>query len=203
MASLALLAAFRLVSELALGVPLSPGLSSEVGASGAPGSGGEQRGGASQDPEAPPEAARRPSRLRDPQGSILVGLTGGASFSSRFTYGAVGLQAGYAVLTGVVPGVRGTVFFGDLTGGELAGTLWLTPPIDFVVVPFAVGEVGYVWRNFDGFSQQGPLYGAGGGIHFGQPGDLFNLRAGLIYRYLDVEPGEGTISPLVVASLRF
>lgn len=144
-----------------------------------------------------------PSRIRDPQGSVLVGVSGGASLSDGFNYGTVGAQVGYAVVHGVVPGVRGNVFFGDLTGGELAATLWLTPPIAFAVVPFAVGEIGYAWQNFNDQSFDGALFGVGGGLHFGEPSDRFNLRAGVIYRYYDIAGGDGYISPLVIASFRF
>jgi len=149
------------------------------------------------------ERRRRQARLRDPQGSVLVGVTGGASFSSEFSYGTIGAHAGYAVLTGVVPGIRGNIFFGDLSGGELAATAWLTPPLAFPVVPFAVGELGWAWQSFSNQSFNGALLGVGGGLHFGEPTDRFNLRAGVIYRYYDIQGGTDYWSPLIIAMFRF
>jgi hypothetical protein len=145
---------------------------------------------------------RRRAQLRDPQGSVLVGVTGGASFSSNFNYGTLGAHVGYAVLNGVVPGIRGAFFFGDLTGGEFAGTLWLTPPLALPIVPFAVGEIGYASQSYRNITVDGALYGAGGGLHFGSPADRFNLRAGVIYRYYDGDDSDYW-SPLLVFSFRF
>jgi hypothetical protein len=139
----------------------------------------------------------------DPQGSVQVGLTGGGSFSSDFNYGIIGASVGYAVFTGVVPGLRGAGFFGDLTGGEIAGTLTLTPPIVFPVVPFVMGEIGHAWQNFNDQSFRGLLAGGGGGIHLGQPTDRFTVRAGVIYRYYDLAGGQGYISPILSAGIRF
>ncbi len=149
------------------------------------------------------EPPRSQSRLRDPQGTILIGISGGVSTQSDTTFGSVGGHVGYAVITGIVPGVRGNGFFGDLTGGEVAGTLWLTPPLDFSVVPFAIGEIGYTWRELDGASSNGAIYGAGGGLHFGRPTSAWSVRAGVVYRYYDFEgDGQGFFSPLVAASFR-
>jgi hypothetical protein len=154
-------------------------------------------------PPASAEEEEAPRRLRDPQGSVLLGLTGGLALSSDFTYGSVGAQAGYAIFDGVVPGLRGNIFFGDVGGGEAAATLWLTPPIDFVVVPFVAGELGYAARELDDDTAfDGAMYGLGGGVHLGRADEPFALRAGVIYRYYDFGAGDGTISPLVVASLR-
>ena len=157
-------------------------------------------------PDAEPEVdqarARRRSNYRDPMGSILLGITGGASVGSGVQYGNVGVQIGYAVLTGVVPGIRGTGYFGGLTGGEVVGTLWLTPPLELSVVPFAVGEIGYVWQEVNSISTNGALYGAGGGLHFGRPTSSLQIRAGVVYRFFDFGGGSGFVSPLVVGSFR-
>lgn len=141
--------------------------------------------------------------LRDPEGSILVGVSGGGQFSDEFNYGTVGLSFGYAVIDGVVPGVRGNIFFGDLTGGELAATLWLTPPLRGPVVPFVVGEFGHAWQNFNDVELTGLLYGAGAGLHLGSPGDSITARAGLIYRYYDIGNGQSAFSPIISFGFRF
>jgi len=141
--------------------------------------------------------------LRDPRGSVIVGVTGGGSFSSNFSYGVIGAHVGYAVLTGVVPGARGAVFFGDLSGGEGAATLWLTPPLELPIVPFLVGEIGYASQSFSGESFSGALFGAGGGVHLGEPQQRFNARVGLIYRYYDLGGGFDYFSPIVMLSFRF
>ena len=143
------------------------------------------------------------SDLRDPQGSILVGVSGGASFGSEVQYGSIGVQGGYAVVTGVVPGLRTTFLFGDLSGGEVVGTVWLTPPLSFAVVPFAVLEAGYAWQSFRGADADGAVYGVGGGLHLGRPRDVFNLRAGVIYRYYDFGVQRDVVAPIVVGSFRF
>lgn len=146
---------------------------------------------------------RRLAQLHDPRGSLIVGVSGGGSFSSGFNYGIVGAHVGYAVLTGVVPGVRGAVFFGDLTGGETAAMVWLTPPLALPVVPFAVGEIGYAWQNYPTANFDGALFGAGAGVHLGQPQDRFNMRAGVIYRYYDLGGGFDYWSPILMLSFRF
>ncbi len=154
-------------------------------------------------PRVEPRVANRVSNLRDPQGSLLVGITGGATFASGVQFGTVGVHVGYAVLTGVVPGIRGNVFFGGLSGGQVVGTLWLTPPINLVVVPFGVAEAGYVWQNINDQPSNGAVYGVGGGVHLGRPTDRLAVRAGVIYRYFNIDGGEGYISPIIIGSLRF
>ncbi|MEL7372435.1 MAG: hypothetical protein AAFN74_26160, partial [Myxococcota bacterium] len=144
--------------------------------------------------------AEAPSRLRDPQGEILFGLVGGYTSVNGSSFGTAGVHLGYAALTGVVPGIRGTFFFGDLQGGQVVGTLWLTPPLDWAVVPFAVGEVGYVWQSVNGIESNGRLFGAGGGLHVGRRDNAFSLRAGVVYRVVDGT--EGYYSPMVVGSFR-
>ena len=153
--------------------------------------------------DAPADAPERPSKYRDPQGALLIGITGGASIGSGLRYGSAGGHIGYAVVTGVVPGVRGTAFFGDLSGGEVVGTLWLTPPLSARMVPFAVGEVGYVWQEVGSVKTSGAIYGVGGGFHFGRPTAGVAVRAGVVYRYLDFAGGGGFVSPLLAGSFRF
>ena len=150
----------------------------------------------------PRSSARGVSPYRDAQGQVLFGVNGGYAFGNGAQFGSAGIHVGYAVVTGVVPGIRANVFFGDLSGGQVVGTLWLTPPLAYVVVPFGVGEVGYVWQNLDGISSNGMLYGVGGGLHLGRPTDRLGLRAGVIYRVFDAG-GDGYFSPLAVASFRF
>lgn len=141
--------------------------------------------------------------VHDPEGSVVVGLSGGASFGSELSYGSAGVFAGYAVLDGLVPGARGMVLFGDLSGGEVASTLWWTPPIEAPVVPFVLGEIGYAWQSAFDRDLEGPLYGVGGGIHLGEATAQFNLRAGVVYRYYDLGAGDGYLSPLLIAGFRF
>lgn len=148
-------------------------------------------------------AAASSDGLHDPRGSVEVGLSGGGSFGENFSYGVIGASVGYAVLTGVVPGVRGAVFFGDLTGGEVAGTATLTPPVRWPVVPFVIGEVGHAWQEFGASSDSGVLLGVGGGVHLGRPGDRIALRGGLIYRYYDLFSGQSYIAPIVSLGIRF
>ncbi len=168
-----------------------------------------------EEPQTEPRSGRRPgnprirpnarvagSGLRDPQGTLLLGVNGGYGVGGGTQFGSIGVHAGYAFITGVVPGVRADYFFGDVSGGQVIGTLWLTPPLRLAVVPFAVGEIGYVWQDQGSVSTSGVLYGAGGGLHLGRPGDRISVRAGAIYRVFG-EGGDGFFSPLVVASFRF
>ena len=150
----------------------------------------------------PRASARGVSPYRDAQGQILFGLNGGYGFGNGVQFGSAGVHFGYAVLTGVVPGVRANVFFGGLSGGQVVGTLWLTPPVSFAVVPFAVGEIGYVWQDIGGVTSNGTLFGVGGGLHLGRPTDRLGIRAGAIYRVFNAD-GDGYFSPLAVASFRF
>jgi len=117
---------------------------------------------------------------------------------------AAGLGLGYAVITGIVPGVRGQVLAGDgPVGGEAAGTLTLTPPISLYLVPFGLGEVGYRWDgDFTGF-----MWGAGGGLYIGEPTDRFAIQAGYIYREIDTkDPAVPKIKlhgPIIALSFSF
>lgn len=126
-----------------------------------------------------------------------------ASSGTASNYFSVGASLGYAVVNGVVPGIRGAVFFGDLTGGELAATLWLTPPVEWPVVPFAVGEFGHAWQTVSDVEQTGLLYGGGAGLHLGSPADSIAVRAGVMYRYYDIGDGQGTFSPIISFAFRF
>jgi len=125
----------------------------------------------------------------------------GIGVGSTQTTVAVGAGVGYAVITGVLPGVRGTVIINeDRVAGELATTLTLTPPITFFVTPFAYGELG---RRFD---ISGAWMVAGGpGVYVGDPRDTFVLQVGWIFRRYffenDLElDGSG---PLVSIAVRF
>ena len=151
-------------------------------------------------PRVAPKADASARGLRDPQGEILFGINGGYTVGNGVQFGSAGVHFGYAALTGVVPGVRANLFFGDVTGGQVVGTLWLTPPFALTVVPFGVGEVGYVWQTIDSESTNGVLYGVGGGLHVGRPYDSLSLRIGAIYRVFN--DGDGYFSPLVLASFR-
>ncbi len=126
----------------------------------------------------------------DARGTLEVGLQLGGSTvrrgdSSEFAFN-LGLSVSYAPILGIVPGARGTAYMGGLTGGEVVGTLRLTPPIKFVIVPYINGEAG--WRSWDGFGDGG-LFGVGGGLHLGNPAGAFKSRIGYIYRYFNAEPG--------------
>ncbi len=136
----------------------------------------------------------------NPQGSFLLGLSGGASFSRNASVFAIGASTGYAVFHGVVPGVRGVVFFGDYAAGETAGTLLLTPPLGWVAVPFVGTEVGYRWEP----ALDGPLLGVGVGLFVGRPDDSVNVQAGWMFRRFWHDLGSADISgPVISLSIRF
>jgi hypothetical protein len=111
---------------------------------------------------------------------------------------AFGAQVGYAVLTGVMPGIRGLIITGDGVAGELAASLTLTPPLALYLVPFAVAEVG---RRFD--DQGAWLYGAGLGAYLGEPESRIGLQAGWMFRRLVYETvsvdASGPIIALVIS----
>lgn len=149
----------------------------------------------------PPEPVAS-SGYRNPQGAIVLNLVLGLSTgqSTRFVAGG---QVGYAVLTGVVPGVRGLVIGGSdniSTGGEVAATLTLTPPLVLSVVPFVVGEVGRrIQGDFSGW-----LYGGGGGLFFGKPTNRVSFQLGWIFRRLVVQGRNFDVSaPIIGVSVRF
>lgn len=145
------------------------------------------------------DAQPRP-RSRYGQGSMLVSLGLGLEVGNQRTRAAASASFGYAVLDGVVPGLRGMVVFTDPAAGELAPNLFLTIPVDFPVLPFAYGEVG---RRFDGAGGAW-LLGGGGGLQFGYPRSPFGLQVGWLFRryfYTDVSvDGSGL---LLAATISF
>lgn len=156
------------------------------------------------DDELPVVPRRRlvaPTAYRNPQGSIALSAILFGSFGSggESTF-VIGVGVGYAVVTGVVPGVRGAlVAGGGSIGGDLAATLTLTPPVSWYITPFAVGEVG---RRFD--DTGGWLYGAGGGIYIGEPSNTIALQVGWIFRRI-VYPSRTFDAnyPIIAISARF
>jgi hypothetical protein len=162
-----------------------------------------------EDQEAPPDERphvrdRAPpaSPYRNPQGSITFnGFIGAAVSSSGSRYG-IGAGVGYAVLTGVLPGLRALVIAGDGIGAELAATLTLTPPLASSITPFAIGEAG---RRFDPIGQAW-LYGAGAGIYIGEPAAAFGFQIGYMFRrivYADPIGSLDASGPIIAISLRF
>lgn len=146
------------------------------------------------------EAPEEPSRYRNPQGSIQVTGAIGVSVGSEQTLVAIGAGVGYAVVTGVVPGIRGVIIAGDGIGAELAGTLTLTPPLATYLVPFLVGEAG---RRFDEFGGAW-LYGGGGGLYVGEPASGLGLQVGWMFRRLVYEDVTLDASgPIISISISF
>ncbi len=123
------------------------------------------------------EAQPRP-RSRYGRGAMLVSLGLGLEVGNQRTRVAASASFGYAVLDGVVPGLRGMVMPSDPVAGELAPNLFLTIPVDFPVLPFLYGEAG---RRFDG-SGGAWLLGGGGGLQFGYPRSPFGVQAGWLFR---------------------
>jgi hypothetical protein len=153
------------------------------------------------EPEEPSSKDERARRIHNPRGSIVLGVSGGASFGRDLSVFSLGAQFGYAVYHGILPGVRGLVFFGDYSGGEAAGTLVLTPPISFQLVPFVMGDAGYRWEEVG----NGPIAGVGVGAYIGHPADRLNVQLGWIFRrfwYGDGRSADAS-GPLVAISLRF
>lgn len=164
--------------------------------------------------EAPPPAPPPPADLppvpapeplpvhRNPQGALNVSTVFGASVGGSGTQFVLGLGAGYAVFTGVMPGVRGLILVGDGLGGEIATNLTLTPPIESSITPFVVGELG---RRFEPFGA-GWLYGAGGGIYLGEPAASFAVQLGWMFRRIAFADPVGNVDasgPIVSLSIRF
>jgi len=141
--------------------------------------------------------------VHDPQGSVHLGLTLGGTFASNRSAVAVGAQVGYAFIDGLVPGVRGLGFFGDFSGGEVAGFTFYTPPVGWPVVPYVVAEVGGRWESFDSASFSGLLAGGGGGLHLGAPGSRFNARAGVVYNRWFTAGGIDLVRPQVLLTASF
>jgi hypothetical protein len=122
---------------------------------------------------------------RNPSGAWIVGGTIGVAVGGAGTAFVFGASVGYAVFTGVVPGVRGVVIAGRGIGGELAATLTLTPPFSSPILPFALAEGGHRWDpDFRGW-----IFGGGGGIYVGSPASRFGLQLGWIFRRYAIEDG--------------
>jgi hypothetical protein len=144
-----------------------------------------------------------PSNYRNPRGSLLTGIYFGIGQNAETGLSLFfGLSAGYAALTGVVPGVRGELLANDRgVGGEVAGTLTLTPPLTWDLTPFVIGELGYHGEG-EGFS--GYLYGVGGGFYLGDPSSRIALQIGWVWRRLIVDGADRDISgPILAAVFRF
>lgn len=143
------------------------------------------------------------SENRNPQGSVLAAFFFGVGYDSETgsTAVAFGLGLGYAMFTGVVPGVRAEILYDDGFGGELAATLTLTPPLDWVVTPFVLGETGLHWEG----GRRGWMYGAGGGVYLGDPSSRIALQIGYIWRKIDYTTGkdENADGPLLAVIFRF
>lgn len=118
-------------------------------------------------------------QYRNPQGRWALGGTLGLSSGTGGTLFIAGANLGYAVYTGILPGVRGLSILGDDVGGELATTLTLTPPVKWAFTPFVIAEGGRRW--FAG--QTGWLYGVGGGVYLGSTRQTFNFQLGYIFRF--------------------
>jgi hypothetical protein len=134
-------------------------------------------------------------RYHNPTGSLVIKPELRVTVGGDRTVVGIGVGVGYAVITGVLPGVRGMVIIDDEVGGELGLTLTLTPPLDFYLVPFAYGEVG---RRFDGLGSAW-LYAGGGGLYVGEPASSLGLQAGWIFRRYVYESVEIDGSGLLVA----
>jgi len=126
-----------------------------------------------------PSMASTPEEYRNPRGRIilepLIGLAYEEGEGTTFLFG---LQIGYAVLTGVVPGFRGVfITTPEGAGGEVAGSLTLTPPLSWSITPYVQGEAG---RRFDP-DLEAWFYGVNGGAYIGDPASRVALRVG--YRW--------------------
>jgi hypothetical protein len=136
---------------------------------------------------------------RNPQKSINLGLIAGAAVGGGQAQFVIGANVGYAVLTGVVPGVRAVMIAGNGVAGELGLTVTLTPPITTSFTPFAIGEVG---RRFDDLG--GWIYGAGGGLYLGEPAAQFAFQLGWMFRRIVYsDHGVDASGPIVAFSARF
>jgi hypothetical protein len=152
--------------------------------------------------EEPPEDTRDDGpKYRNPQGSLMIQGYGGASFSDQGTRIGLGLGIGYAVVTGVVPGIHGELSTGtEGLGGELSANLTLTPPLSLSLTPFARGEVGHHWVPSFG---DGWAYGAGGGIFIGDPASSVAFQLGWMFRRLTIDGVNYDISgPIIAFSIR-
>lgn len=131
------------------------------------------------------EQGPAPAVYRNPTGSMVLGGVVGAAVGERGSAFVLGASFGYAVLTGVVPGVRGVAVAGDGFGGEIAATLLLTPPLAWPVLPFLVGEGGHRWDP----GSSGYIYGGGGGLFVGSPRSRIGFQLGWIVRRYAIHDG--------------
>ncbi len=143
--------------------------------------------------------AEVPPALCNPAGSLVLGGGLAVRVGKAGAAFGFGVSLGYAVVTGVVPGVRGVLIAGEGVGAELAATLTLTPPFDWPVLPFAVAEGGHRWDP----GGRGWIYGGGGGVSFGSA--RLGVQTGWILRRYEIEDGP-TLSesgPLFAVSASF
>lgn len=146
-------------------------------------------------------APARAQHYHNPRGSFVLRPELALGFSEERTVVGLGAGFGYAVLTGVLPGLRGMVLIDDgELGGELGLTLTLTPPLDFYLVPYGYGELGRRWDSYGGAW----MYAGGGGVFLGEPASPLGVQVGWIFRrfvYADFElDGSG---PMIALSIRF
>jgi hypothetical protein len=152
-------------------------------------------------PPPPPPRVVLPS-YRYPEGSFSVsGGLGVVSSSSQGTVFEFGLGLGYAVLTGVVPGIRGELVTTSQIAGEVAVGLTLTPPLALSFVPFGLAEVGQRWDMYG----SAHLYGFGAGIILGEPESHFGVQLGWAWHRYDYGGLIGTVDtngPLIGLAVR-
>lgn len=145
------------------------------------------------------EEAEEAPAYHNPRGAIVANLLVGVAVGGNSTQVAFGAGVGYAVLTGVLPGLRGMMIVGDSVAGEVAATLTLTPPLSFFLVPFAYGEVG---RRFDALGAW--MLAGGPGLYVGDPRDTIVLQGGWIFRrYFYENVGLDGSGPLISLSIKF
>ena len=126
-----------------------------------------------------PTHAKPTPKVRNAQGSLLVGLGLGASIGQNTPVSiAVGGHLGYAVFDGVVPGVRVLTLWSEAVATELAATLTLSPPWKTYIVPYLGTEVG---GRFDPIGN-GFMYGVGAGVYLGRVTANYSLKIGYMYR---------------------
>jgi hypothetical protein len=143
----------------------------------------------------------RVADYRNPQGSFLSAFLFFIGHDSQTgTFVAFGLGLGYAVITGVVPGVRGELLYSDGFGAEVAGTLTLTPPLSWSLTPFLIGEAGLHFED----GRQGWLYGGGAGVYLGDPTSRIAVQLGYVWRAIvyENEKQDGS-GPLLAIAYRF
>lgn len=147
--------------------------------------------------------ATAPHDYRHPSGSVIASFLvwGGYNTATGSTEIAFGLAFGYALLTGVVPGIRGELLYRDGIGAQVAATMTLTPPLTWSVTPFALGEVGLDFEQ----DRSGTFYGAGGGAFVGDPAGHVAVQIGWIWRRLifkNAPDGDGS-GPIIGLTYRF